>query len=55
MKDEIRRRASKGEAMHYSAIKHTDSNLLKKAIAFFGSWDAAHAAAAVNKNGLRHF
>jgi len=44
---EIRRWASKKQPVHYSAIKRKDSNLLKKAIAFFGSWDAARAVARV--------
>jgi len=47
--NEIRRWDSNGQAMHYSAMKRQDSNLLKKAIIFYGSWDRARTAAGARK------
>lgn len=45
--EEIRRMQSEGEPLNYSAVKISDSNLLRKALEFFGKWDSARAAAGV--------
>lgn len=43
--EEIRRIQSESEPLNYSAVKISDSNLLRKALEFFGKWDSARAAA----------
>jgi len=45
--EEIRRMQSEGEPLKYSAVKVSDSNLLKKGLEFFEKWDKALAAAGV--------
>ncbi len=45
--EEIRRRRSDGNAMHYKAVKRSHEALLQQAKKFYGSWDAARAAAGV--------
>ncbi len=45
--EEIRRMQSEGEPLNYSAVKISDSNLLRKALEFFGKWDKALTAAGV--------
>jgi hypothetical protein len=45
--EEIRRMQSEGERLHYSAVKVSDSNLLRKALEFYGKWDIALTAAGI--------